>query len=138
MINNNFSSRNGVSSSRGFTFVELLVVITIIGVIFSSAIVAYTSITVRSRDTKRRTDLEAIRQSLEMCRSLTGEYPTAIYSAGGISCSVTGPILLAVVPTDPKPSTNCDLLYAYDRLTTTSYTLTACQEVGGNYQVASP
>lgn len=118
----------------GFTFVELLVVITIIGVIFASAIVAYTSITIRSRDVRRRSDLEAIRQSLEMCRSLVGAYPASIDS--GVSCSVTGPVLMAVLPTDPKPSVTCT--YTYSWASATSYTLTACQEAGGTYQVASP
>jgi len=124
--------------NQGFTFVELLVVITIIGVIFASGIVAFTSITIRSRDTRRRSDLEAIRQSLEMCRSLSGEYPSAIYDAGGISCSASGPILMSIVPTDPKPGTNCNSQYTYVRSTTTTYTLTTCQESGGTYQVASP
>lgn len=105
---------------KGFTFVELLVVITIIGVIFASGIVAFTSITTRSRDTRRRSDLEAIRQSLEMCRSLAGVYPSAIYDAGGISCSPTGPILMSVVPTDPKPSDSCSSQYTYVRSTTTT------------------
>lgn len=123
---------------QGFTFVELLVVITIIGVIFASGIVAFTSITVRSRDTRRRADLEAIRQSLEMCRSLMGSYPTTIYDVGGLSCSVSGPILMAKVPTDPRPDTSCAENYVYSRSSATVYTLTSCQEVGGTYQVSSP
>lgn len=126
------------SRLSGFTFVELLVVITIIGVIFASGIVAFTSISTRSRDTRRRADLEAIRQSLEMCRSLAGEYPASIYAAGGISCSASGPVLMNQVPTDPKPDGSCASQYAYVRTTTTTYTLTACQESGGTYQVASP
>lgn len=125
-------------NNLGFTFIELLVVITIVGVIFSSGIVAFSSITVRSRDTRRRADLEAIRQSLEMCRSLTGSYPASIYDVGGLSCSGTGPVLMASVPTDPKTSADCALQYQYVRSTVTTYTLTSCQEVGGTYQVASP
>ena len=124
--------------ANAFTFVELLVVITIIGLIFSSGIVAYGSITTRSRDTRRRSDLEAIRQSLEMCRSLVGNYPDDIYADGGLSCSVTGPVLMAIVPTDPKPSAACLEQYVYSRTSLTTYTLTSCQEVGGTYQVASP
>lgn len=122
------------SFQAGFTFVELLVVITIIGVIFASAIVAYGSITIRSRDVRRRSDIEAIRQSLEMCRSLTGSYPLSI--ATNVSCSDSGPILMTTIPTDPKPSVTC--VYTYNRLTATTYTLTACQEAGGTYQVSSP
>lgn len=122
----------------GFTFVELLVVITIIGVIFASGIVAYTSITVRSRDTRRRADLESIRQSLEMCRSLTGEYPDSIYDAGGLSCSITGPVLMKNVPEDPKPSDDCATQYVYLKTDSTTYTLSSCQESADTYQVTSP
>jgi prepilin-type N-terminal cleavage/methylation domain-containing protein len=121
---------------KGFTFVELLVVITIIGVIFASGIVAYSSITVRSRDVRRRSDLESIRQSLEMCRSLTGAYPQNIDT--NVSCSASGPVLMATIPTDPKTSETCVYTYTPVAPTYTSYTLTACQEVGGIYQVASP
>lgn len=124
--------------NKGFTFVELLVVITIIGVIFASGIVAFSSITIRSRDARRRSDLEAIRQSLEMCRSLTGSYPTSIYDVGGLSCSVSGPVLMTIVPTDPKTSLSCASQYVYNRSSATIYTLSSCQEVGGTYQVASP
>lgn len=130
--------RNDKRADQGFTFVELLVVITIVGVIFASGIVAYSSITVRSRDVRRRSDLEAIRQSLEMCRSLTGTYPLSI--ATNVSCSASGPILMTTIPTDPKPSETCSSSYVYAPVapTYTSYTLTACQESGGTYQVASP
>jgi prepilin-type N-terminal cleavage/methylation domain-containing protein len=122
--------------NKGFTFIELLVVITIIGVIFASGIVAYTSITIRSRDVRRRSDLEAIRQSLEMCRSLVGTYPLNITT--NVSCSASGPVLLTTIPTDPKPSANCVYSYFPIAPTYTTYTLTACQEAGGSYTVASP
>jgi len=126
------------ASTNGFTFVELLVVITIIAIIFASAAVAFTSVTLRSRDARRRSDLEVIRQSLEMCRSMVGYYPDLIYTASGISCSDTGPITLNRVPTDPRPSDVCLDEYDYVKSDPTSYTLTSCMETGGYYQVASP
>lgn len=126
---------------KGFTFVELLVVISIIGVIFASGIVTFTSITTRSRDARRKADLESIRQSLEMCRSLTGSYPTKIYeSDGSLSCGVSGPTLMSKTPLDPKPCASyLSGQYTYNPLTTVTYNLTApCMEVDTSYQVTNP
>lgn len=127
-----------MKSRSGFTFIELLVVITIIGVVFAAGIVSFTAITVRSRDVRRKADLEAMRQSLEICRSLTGAYPDSVYPS--ISCSLTGPILLSKTPSDPKP---CgipeDADYTYTKIDATNYTLTAsCMEIDTTYQVTNP
>ncbi|HBC45066.1 MAG: fimbrial protein pilin [Candidatus Collierbacteria bacterium GW2011_GWB1_45_35] len=128
-----FTPRN---DEYGFTFVELLVVITIIGVIFAAGIVSFSTITSRSRDARRKADLEAIRQSLEICRSLTGSYPADISS--NVTCSA-GVVLLSVTPTDPKPcGTPAVASYTYSRPTTTTYTLSApCME-NESYQVTNP
>ena len=122
---------------KGFTFVELLVVITIIGVIFAAGIVSFTTITTRSRDARRKADLEAIRQSLEICRSLTGSYPVNISS--NVTCSV-GVVLLAVTPIDPKPCGGPPVVsaYTYSRPTTITYTLSAPCFENGSYQVTNP
>lgn len=131
-------SKNKIS--RGFTFVELLVVITIIGIIFAAAAVSFGAITVRSRDARRRSDLELIRQALEMCRSVVGYYPDEIYGGSGISCSIDGPTTLAKVPNDPRPdgSKGCLSEYTYTKTDATTYSLVSCLEAGGTYQVDSP
>ena len=118
---------------NGFTFIELLVVVTIIGVIFAAAAVSYTQISRNSRDARRRSDLETIRQALEMCRSLAGVYPSAIYSVGGgqVQCSDTNAtITLKTTPFDPKPCTGYDNgQYSYSPDGFGGYTLTAdCME----------
>jgi prepilin-type N-terminal cleavage/methylation domain-containing protein len=116
---------------NGFTFIELLVVITIIGVVFAAGIVSYTSISKNSRDARRLADLEAIRQALEMCRSIDGKYPTAIYDK--VACPVsTTVVTLNATPTDPKPvcTGHTDGKYTYNPdATYATYTLTAdCME----------
>jgi prepilin-type N-terminal cleavage/methylation domain-containing protein len=128
------------SRTNGFTFVELLVVISIIGIIFAAGVASFTSLTVRSRDTRRKADLEVIRQALEMCRSLTGIYPTDIVD--DVTCSAGGAVLLARTPTDPKPcGTPAVSTYTYSRSTSTVYTLSApCMELPENedYLVTNP
>jgi len=119
---------------NGFTFVELLVVITIVGVIFAAGVVSFTTITSRSRDARRKADLESIRQALEMCRSLTGSYPADITS--NVTCSA-GVVLLAQTPTDPK-GCPAGSDYTYSWTSATAYTLLAPCFEDGSYQVTNP
>lgn len=60
---------------KGFTIVELLVVLAIIGILATIAIINYSSAQKRARDTQRQADLEKIAQALEMYRAETKSYP---------------------------------------------------------------
>jgi len=125
---------------KGFTFIELLVVITIIGVVFAAGIVSYTQISKNSRDARRRSDLEAIRQALEMCRSIAGVYPSDIYPDTGpvsIICDdASDTVTLKTTPHDPKPCTVSEE-YVYS-LDAGVYTLTADCAEGGAIETTSP
>ncbi len=65
-------------TNKGFTFIEILVVVTIIGVLASMGIVSYQSANKKSRDGKRKADFEALRSALEMHRADNGYYPAAL------------------------------------------------------------
>lgn len=109
---------------NGFTFVELLVVITIIGVVFAAGVVSYTSISKNSRNARRSSDIEAIRQALEMCRSIDGAYPNLI--SNQVICSPSNTITMNVVPSDPKPCpAQPDGKYVYSQSPFGGYTLVA-------------
>lgn len=62
---------------KGFTLIELLVVIAIIGILITVGSVSYQRAVRLSRDSKRKTDLEQIRQAMETYRSENGTYPDA-------------------------------------------------------------
>lgn len=51
--------------ARGFTLMELLLVMGIVGVIVAIAAVSYAQVSKRGRDARRRADMSAIRQVLE-------------------------------------------------------------------------
>ena len=74
---------------RGFTLIELLVVIIIISILVAIATVSYTNAQRKGRDSKRKADLKAVQQSLEVYFQTNNKYP-ASSANGRIQCNVTG------------------------------------------------
>jgi general secretion pathway protein G len=95
------------SRKNGFTLLELLVTTVMIAVLTIIGVVSYSSVNKRSRDVKRKSDLEQIRSALEMYRSEHGEYP---HSGSPQSQSLTDNVLsvlvdeefIPVIPMDPQ------------------------------------
>lgn len=63
-------------SQRGFTIVELLIVIVVIAILAAITIVAYNGIQNRAHDTAVRSDLANISRKLKAYAAENGEYPT--------------------------------------------------------------
>jgi prepilin-type N-terminal cleavage/methylation domain-containing protein len=83
---------------RGFTLLELLVVIGIIGIIMALATVAYSTTQKSGRNSRRKQDLIAIQNSLEQYYAAnTFVYPTT-------SCSDASTYLKSSWPIDPGDS----------------------------------
>lgn len=95
--------------SKGFTLIEVLVAATIIAVLTAIGVVSYTSINKRSRDTKRKSDMEQIRSALEMYRADIGYYPNAGGGGWANASSLDTDLVvngyMAAIPSDPKSST---------------------------------
>lgn len=62
-------------AQKGFTIVELLIVIVVIGILAAITIVAYNGIQQRARDSQRKTDIVALTKALELYYIDKGEYP---------------------------------------------------------------
>ncbi len=59
----------------GFTIVELLIVIVIIGILATLVIVTFSGIQQRARDTQRKTDINAAQSHVEAYYANFGNYP---------------------------------------------------------------
>ena len=74
------SKPNKQSKNAAFTLIELLVVSTIIIVLLSIGIISYRNASLKSRNNKRKADLDTMRQALMLYKGDYGNFPTGSFS----------------------------------------------------------
>ena len=74
-----------MQAEKGFTIVELLIVIVVIAILATITIVAYNGVQNRAKTTSAQTSAATVRNKLEVYNSINGVYPGAIERAGGIA-----------------------------------------------------
>ncbi len=122
-------------NKNGFTIVELLIVVVVIGILASIVTVAYSGITQSARDSKRQADMKSIESALELYHLDNGGYPACNntpYVPGGTSnrvCPMSSlvsslvPKYMSSIPVDPINSGNDIYRYAvgYKKTTATGF-----------------
>lgn len=63
-------------NSKGFTIVELLIVIVVIGILALLVITTYSGIQAKARNSQRQTDIQSLQTQLEAYFSQNGYYPS--------------------------------------------------------------
>ncbi len=114
-------SISSLKKQGGFTLLELLIVIVIIGILALLIIPNITSAPKKARDTKRKTDITTVRKGLEEYFVNNNVYPAAL------SDLTTGSApIIKTLPADPKAGWP---VYTYTPANTNStYKLDACLE----------
>lgn len=84
------TSRLRMPLQQGFTVIELLVVIMIIGILASISILAYTQVQRQARDDMRNNDIVMFQNELEKYFDKNGEYPAGCPRASCTSWFLTG------------------------------------------------
>ena len=138
--------------TSGFTIVELLIVIVVIGILAALVVVTYNGIKQKDRDTKRKTDVKVLQGQLEAYWANNAKYPTMTQLNDSAFRSANMKGLDPAVLQDPKGSSQAvcastsSSCYGYaatpsgcDNSTTDcdNYTLTATLESGGTFSIRS-
>ena len=91
-----------IKKQLGFTLFELLVSISIIGIMTALASIAYSGAQKKARDSRRIQDIKLIQTAAEQYYSQnTYSYPTT-YTDGAVWTPTSGTTILENYPSDPK------------------------------------
>ena len=135
--------------SQGFSLIEILVVISIVGILTSILVVNYNQARQNSRDKIRMSDLKSLQLAIELYKSQNGTYPTQGCGSGsqwagpgpydqswGASCEnyILGlvPDYIGKLPRDPSREDEMNTGYLY-RSDGNSYKLLAHQSVESSF-----
>lgn len=97
-----------LKKQKGFTIVELLIVIVVIGILATLVIVTFSGIQQKGRNSQRQTDINAVASHVEAYYAETGTYPTAAMINDGTFRSSKMKGLDAEALKDPK-ATGADI-----------------------------
>ena len=110
------------TNQKGFTIIELLVVIVIIGILVALALPQLFAAQARGRDTDRKNDLKNISQQLETYyNDNDGAYPVGDIDDAEAALDEAGLLSSDNFPSDPK----ADRAYVYESADGTSFVLAA-------------
>lgn len=81
-------------AQKGFTLIELMVVVSIIGVLMAAGILTFANAQKGAKDTKRKGDVDSISKAMEQYYLTNKAYPTASYATaiGGFFPSGSLPV----------------------------------------------
>src|SRR3989454_7285060 len=82
-------------NARGFTLIELMIVVAIIGVLVSIAVPLYANVTARSRIAKAQADIRSLVTAVSMYQSHMSTYPIAL---GNLTAVATNPAGITAGP----------------------------------------
>ena len=93
-------------AESGFTIVELLIVIVVIGILAAIVIVAYNGIQDRSRNTRYQTDAQSLVKVAEAINADTGSYPAGDAASFNASTVASLPQNVSVTLVTTAPTNN--------------------------------
>jgi len=94
-----------MKDEKGFTIVELLIVIVVIAILAAIVIVAYASVTQRANTSKASANAVAVQKVAETINADNGSYPATIAAFSDGSTTTKLPAGVTVVSSTPSPTT---------------------------------
>lgn len=110
---------------QGFTLLELLIAITIIGILSTIGTLSYSTAQKKTRDMRRKDDMRLVQQGME-------QYYGDNNSAYPATCTLTATYLPGGMPTDPKTGDAYAATTGWSACSITTYCLCAGLETETN------
>jgi general secretion pathway protein G len=94
--------RKMISSEKGFTLVEVMIVVIILAILGGIAMVSFGGLDAQAKNARAQADMRVIATALKGFRSETGVWPTAIQGLAVLSNTVAPyTALIDSIPDDP-------------------------------------
>ncbi|OOG79427.1 hypothetical protein B0E41_23905 [Hydrogenophaga sp. A37] len=112
------------SAARGFTLIELMIVVAVIGILAAIAFPSYNAYILRSHRAEAKNFLQAIAQRMEQNYSLSGSYNATQdgVAVGAAFIAATG---MSAVPLGGGPATRYNISFVLGQPTAGTFTLQA-------------
>ena len=123
-----YGRQRGLENQRGFTLIELMIVVAIIGILAAIAIPLYANIQARARIGKAQADARTLVSAVSMYQAHMGSLPSGLADLNSQHTNTLGQAAGPFMPSTPTPPPGGNPAwssYSYTSTSTGSFTVTA-------------